>query len=207
MNYFEARRAERLFLEFRALVQRYWQNRPVDRRDGFAKARGEAQPERPESREFRVQIAARIPEIKLLANELGTHLIYQSYPAPMMGGGPVIPISIFDAIVNRDLGHKPLSEDVILDGINQCIGAAAAERRRAGWRLANPFNWFVSGAAYLLRIPFIVMREAGVPPKVEETIAAHAFKVLLAAVFGLGILGAAGEALKRLFGLLGGLTR
>lgn len=41
-----------------------------------------------------------------------------------------------------------------------------------------PWNWVIDVWALIIRIPFIILRRAGLPPKVEENIIAHAIKIL-----------------------------
>lgn len=109
-----------------------------------------------------------------------------SYPPPAIGG-PVIPVNPLAQVVEQFAGHTRISCQDILDCLDKCIGTAQTLQTRLLWRqFLNPFWYIIEGFAYIVRIPFVILRRAGLPASVEQTVWAHFVK----AVFLLVILGA-----------------
>ena len=52
-------------------------------------------------------------------------------------------------------------------------------KSQAGWRLVLPWYWVIDLPAFLLRIPFLILRKAGVSPALEETIGGQVAKGIL----------------------------
>ena len=180
MNYFEARRAERLFREYRKLALEYWNARPPDERD-FFDTLSEKAPESLESVRLREQINLLYPEVNDLAMNLGVSVVFQSYPAPAIGG-PVLPVNVLLSVVDQEMGHKPIEKQMILDMIDRCIGTAEVVKRRSLKRLLIPWYWLIDVPAIIVRFPFLILRNAGLPATVEENIVSQVIKALLVIV-------------------------
>ena len=180
MNYFEARRAERLFREYRTLALEYWNARPPDERD-FFDTLSEKAPESLESVRLRKQINLLYPEVNDLAMNLGVSVVFQSYPAPAIGG-PVLPVNVLLSVVDQEMGHKPIETQMILDMIDRCIGTAKVVKRRSLKRLLIPWYWLIDVPTIIVRFPFLILRNAGLPATVEENIVSQVIKAILVIV-------------------------
>jgi len=180
MNYFEARRAERLFREYRKLALEYWNARPPDERD-FFDTLSEKAPESLESVRLREQINLLYPEVNDLAMNLGVSVVFQSYPAPAIGG-PVLPVNVLLSVVDQEMGHKPIETQMILDMIDRCIGTAKVVKRRSLKRLLIPWYWLIDVPTIIVRFPFLILRNAGLPATVEESIVSQVIKAILVIV-------------------------
>ena len=180
MNYFEARRAERLFREYRKLALEYWNARPPDERD-FFDTLSEKAPESLESVRLREQINLLYPEVNDLAMNLGVSVVFQSYPAPAIGG-PVLPVNVLLTVVDQEMGHKPIETQMILDMIDRCIGTAKVVKRRSLKRLLIPWYWLIDVPTIIVRFPFLILRNAGLPATVEENIVSQVIKAILVIV-------------------------
>jgi hypothetical protein len=178
MNYFTARRAEGCFRALKSLSEEYWRESPDDNRTHQDIAAGLARRETEKSRWLREQIAQMISEADTLANEMGLDVTVQTLPPPPIGG-PILPVNMLRAIIDPRCGHGTISRERIEDTLNLCTGAAQAWKRRARWTTFNPVYWLIALLAFVLRIPFLILRQAGVPRGVEENICAHLIKTLL----------------------------
>jgi hypothetical protein len=128
---------------------------------------------------IREQLVHLFTEADECAGQLGIPVMARSFPAPAVGG-PVIPVNLLWAAFAPEQGHSPLPERDVLDAINRCVATAIAKKRRLFWiQLINPVWWFVEVVAYVLRLPFLILRRAGVPAGVEEGIWGHIVKVLV----------------------------
>jgi len=180
MNYFEARRAERLFREYRKLALEYWNARPPDERD-FFDTLSEKAPDSIESVRLREQINLLYPEVNDIAMRLGVSVVFKTYPAPAIGG-PVIPVNVLLSVVDQEMGHKPIEKQMILDMIDRCIGTAEVVKRRSLKRLLIPWYWLIDVPAIIVRFPFLILRNAGLPATVEESIVSQVIKAILVIV-------------------------
>jgi len=180
MNYFEARRAERLFREYRTLALEYWNARPPDERD-FFDTLSEKAPDSIESVRLREQINLLYPEVNDISMRLGVSVVFKRYPAPAIGG-PVLPVNVLLSVVDQEMGHKPIETQMILDMIDRCIGTAKVVKRRSLKRLLIPWYWLIDVPAIIVRFPFLILRNAGLPATVEESIVSQVIKAILVIV-------------------------
>lgn len=175
-NYFQANEAVKVFTEYKRLTLAYWKAQPKDRRTWMT--RDLPAPQNEESRALREKLMHLYPEANTSAHRLGIAVTAQSFPAPMIGG-PVLTVNLLYGAIDQDQGHSTLSTDMIMDNINNCLAAATAAKKKLFWhQLLNPVWWFVEIVAYILRIPFMILRRAGVSAKVEESIWGNIVKVL-----------------------------
>ena len=119
-----------------------------------------------------------LPEADTLATEMGLDVTVGTLPPPTIGG-PVIPVNMLRAIIDPRCGHGIISRERIEDTLNLGIGLAQAWKRREKWRTFNPLYWLIALVAFAVRIPFLILCQAGLPPKVEENVVAHVIKTLL----------------------------
>jgi hypothetical protein len=177
MDYFEAKRAERLFREYRSLALSYWRAKPQDSRDRLAVAHKVDPPESAESRGLREEINLHFPDVYNNATHLGVGVNWVSYPPPAVGG-PAVPVNLLLSVVDQEMGHGRISRQKVLDVIDRCIGAAELAKRSALKRIFLPWYWVIDLPAVLIRVPFLILRRAGLPPSVEENIISHVIKVI-----------------------------
>jgi hypothetical protein len=176
-TYFQARKAVKVFTEYKRLTQAYWLVQPPPNEQAWM-APDMPAPENAASRAVREKIILLFPEANTLANRLGVGVMAHSYPAPAIGG-PVVTVNVLYAAVDNNEGHQPLPEQRILDTIDRCLAQAITVKNDLfRHQLINPVWWFTEIVAYVLRIPFLILRRAGVPAKVEESIWGNIFKVL-----------------------------
>ena len=127
---------------------------------------------------LRQQINLLFPEVDVLAHELDVDVTWQSYPAPSVGG-PIIPVNILLSVIDQNMGHGFLEETQVLDVIDRAIGTAETVKRRTFRRMMNPLCWPIDVSAFVIRIPFLILRKAGLPASVEENVISQVLKVLI----------------------------
>jgi hypothetical protein len=126
---------------------------------------------------LREEIAKGIKAATIIADEQGTTYSLISYPAPAVGG-PVIPVNIFQAILN-DTSHGGVGNKQILDALNEMIGSCEQELRVQKRHLLNPLYWPYAILVFLVQIPFRIFQLSGFDVnKIEEHLLAKLFKVL-----------------------------
>lgn len=178
MNYFQVKRAEQAFCEFRELAVEYWENTlpddrgPLDRFDGVSKPESEA------SFELRQHIGLMLPDLNNYARRMGLGVTAQSVPPPRVGGA-ILPVNMLESVIDPNRGHGTIAQDRILDTINYCIGQASLLHRRAFWRMVCPVYWPIDIIAFIIRLPFLILRRAGLPAKVEENVISQIIKTIL----------------------------
>jgi hypothetical protein len=174
-TYFQARKAVKVFTEYKRLTLAHWAARPKNTRTWMNA--DSAMPQNAQSRAVREQLMMLLPEAQTSARLLGVAVTATSYPAPMIGG-PVLTVDLLYAAVDQYQGHSTISCDVIMDNIVKCLASAqATEKKQFYHQLVNPVWWLTEIIAYVLRIPFLILRRAGVPAKVEESVWGNIFKV------------------------------
>ena len=139
----------------------------------------------------RAQVAQGVLRAKRIADRLGLLGVYESYPMPAVGG-PVIPVTLFDAIL-YDPTYNGVPRQLIIDALNQTLGASQ-ERVAVEYRhLKNPIYWMKEVLVFIIRIPFIIIEASGFDvSKVEDHFLGRAFKlfeiiVLIAILVWLGL--------------------
>jgi hypothetical protein len=188
VTYFEAKRAEKAFREYRDLALRYWQAKPTVEYTGHEWMSGRRpNPESVESTDARRHLSERYPQISVFAQNLGVPTTMTSYPAPAIGG-PVVTGDLLNCVIDQHLGHSSVSRHEVVDAIDKCIGMAETIQTHLFWRqAANPFYYIIIVLAFLIRTPFLVLQYAGLPEEVEHTVWGHVLKagllVILTLVF------------------------
>ncbi|MCP3675002.1 MAG: hypothetical protein GY829_11110 [Gammaproteobacteria bacterium] len=127
-----------------------------------------------EKSNLREEISKGIQRAKRICAENNISQSFSSYPAPAIGG-PIIPVNLFEAILNDD-GHKPMPQQRKVDIINQLIGASEERIRKELYQIINPLFWINLVIQKLLRIPFWILKTAGF--KAESFEASLAGKIL-----------------------------
>jgi hypothetical protein len=59
------------------------------------------------------------------------------------------------------------------------FSAQSLQKRLLGRQFLNPFWYVVEAFAYVIRIPFLILKRAGLPAAVEETVWAHFVKAIV----------------------------
>jgi hypothetical protein len=72
-----------------------------------------------------------------------------------------------------------------LDAIDNCIGAAKVARQRALVRLLVPIYWLIDIPALAVRLPWLILKKAGLPPEIESNVVSNVLKVLLFLAYAL----------------------
>jgi len=165
--YVEARRTAALFGQLRNAAIEFWKVSSEGDWNRVARARQRVN-------------ALSVPA-QTAADELGVGFRFTSYPAPALGG-PVYTVSVFQTICEPDAARGSVSKQMVIDVIDQCIGAANEIVERGRRRLRRPWNWPIMLVGFLLRIPTMIMDEAEVPVSAQEKFWAQAIKVLWALI-------------------------
>jgi hypothetical protein len=177
MNYFVARRAEQKFLLYKELAFKYWSTISQEDRGHRNMFENTLNSDIEQSFQLREQLSQIFPEVNTYAHLLGIGIVAHSYPAPAVGG-PVLPVNLLASVFDPNRGHVTISRQTINDKINECIGSAQIAKEYGFWRLILPWYWLIDIPALFIRIPFLILREAGVPAKIEENIISHIIKVI-----------------------------
>jgi len=138
--------------------------------------------------------------VERIATRFGIPIIFESYPAPAVGG-PVIRQGIFSAIL-QDMSHGgQVTNQMIFDALNQTIGECKAEVASEFKHLINPLYWIKEIIVMIIRIPFIIVQASGFDvSKVEDHFLAKAFKLLeiIVIIYILVRLGIAKESINEI---------
>lgn len=151
----------------------YWQTLPPQR-IGIGQV---SYKDSDESLVIRKQILTLLPHVNGAAEYLGIGYIAKSYPAPAIGGH-ILSVNLYNSIINPQIGHKIIEKTMIIDAVEKSIAVARGAEKQVLIHWACPWNWFIDLGALIIRIPFIILRRAGLPAKVEENIISHAIKVI-----------------------------
>ncbi len=151
-------------------------------------------------------VAQRVMRASRIADRLGVAHQFRSFPAPAVGG-PVIPVELFHAILH-DTSHGGLPRHVLIDAIDQLVGATEDKLKEERLNLINPVYWIKETIIAIIRIPFLLIEASGFDvSKVEENLFAKLFKILeiLALIWiGTHILGLTTEDLLKFLRLRDG---
>jgi len=128
--------------------------------------------------EVRRQVAKCVLRAERIASCLRVPIIFESYPAPAVGG-PIIEQKVFSAIL-KDMSHGGLiDKQSIYDILNQTIGECEARMSVEKRRLINPLYWFKELIVAIIRIPFMLIEASGFDVgKVEDHLIGRFFKLL-----------------------------
>lgn len=159
MSYFRARKDKKFFKDFKKLTKEYWDTL-VDNATPYGIIGTSRYTESEGSNMVREKIATLLPFVEEAAKN--------SSPA----NGRRIPINIFSAVIEPS---QNLDRNSIENEINRSISIAEKRCKDELIRMLLPWNWII----FIIRIPFIILRRVGLPPKVEENIIARAIKKIV----------------------------
>lgn len=108
---------------------------------------------------LRAQVARRVPRAKRIQDRLGFQNTFESYPMPAVGG-PVIKVALFDAIL-YDPTYGGIPPRLIVDALNQLLGACEERVEVERRQLINPLYWVKEALAFFFRIPFMIAKASG----------------------------------------------
>lgn len=109
--------------------------------------------------DIRAKVARGIPRARRIANRLGLVNVCESYPMPAVGG-PVIPVALFDAIL-FDPTYQGVPRQLIVDALNQTLGACQERVAVELRQLINPIYWVKAVLVFIIRIPFMLIEVSG----------------------------------------------
>ncbi len=179
-EYIEARRAEAVLTRFRDVAESYLAAKPRDPRGLSDMGYWTDAPETQESQARRDELEHILAGAKAAADFVGAEARFVSYPPTRVGGTP-LNVHWFDAVLDPDVGHLPVAPGRAMGWVKRAVGAAVEKRRSAFARLVSPWWWIIDWPAAILRLPFLILRVAGLSPKVEEHLAAQILKALFLA--------------------------
>jgi hypothetical protein len=179
MTYFEARRAECVLKQYRDLAFCYWKAKPKREPMEYEWMAGrQPDPESLDSISLRERLNRLYPKVSVFAQHLGVPTQVTSYPAPAIGG-PVIHGDLLNCVIDQRIGHSSVSKAEVVDAMDKCIGMAQNVQEHLFWKQAvNPLYYLIMAAGFVLRIPFLILEEAGLPHDAEKSVWGHIFKVL-----------------------------
>ena len=173
-NYFKIRQYRKNIENLNVLMREYWDSIPRQQiLDGHKSNLGDSE----KSIKLRKDLLHLLPYVTEDADTLRISHRMRSYPAPVVGG-PIITVDIFNAIVEPKQGHHKIDQRTIIDCVEIAISTAEKREKEALRHWLYPWNWFIDGFALVIRMPFIILRKAGLPPKIEENIISQVIKVI-----------------------------
>ncbi len=128
-----------------------------------------------------------IKAIKVSAN-YGVSTSILSIP-PLSTGGAVLPVNIYESILNDNSYGRQINNQMIMDTINKTIGQIETQNRKDLVNIFNPFFWFRVLFVKIIRIPFSVLSISGFNiENIESHFISKIFKCLESAVLVLMLL-------------------
>jgi hypothetical protein len=173
-NYFKIKKYHAYFKNLKDLMHEYWESLP---REELSEGRTVFLGDSNKASELRTKIVHLLPFVTEAADMLGISHRMESYPPPITGG-PVIPVEIYKSIIQPNQGYRQIERQLIVDTVEKSISASKKCEREALNHWLCPWNWLIDSCALIIRFSFLILRRAGLPPKVEENIIAHSIKIL-----------------------------
>jgi hypothetical protein len=109
--------------------------------------------------ELRERVAENVIHTIRLAQRMGIPIDLHSYPAPAVGG-PVVPINLFQAILN-DTSYGGVEKQYIIDALKQTIGQYDRLVQKQFWQIVNPFFWLKEAILLVVRLPYTILLLSG----------------------------------------------
>jgi hypothetical protein len=82
-------------------------------------------------------------------------------------------------VIDQNIGHCSVPKADVVDAVDRCIGAAQTQQEQLFWKQAlNPLYYLTVAAGFVLRIPFLILEQAGLPRDVEKSVWSNIFKIL-----------------------------
>jgi hypothetical protein len=181
VNPFQAGYYLREIRAFTGLYFSYWNELSKNQPSEYGALRGEKGGETQDSLMLRQQISRKTPHIVSICSRVeckeGAKFFRDVYVFPSS-------MEVYD-VLKRIEGHCEL----------------VLEEALSYW--LKPWNWAIEFAAFIVRIPFLILRRAGLPPSIEENILGQIVKfvliimvLLIAAYLGLERFGILADILK-----------
>jgi hypothetical protein len=178
---------------FMDLCLSYWRELPDNQPRDFDVRIGAKRKESKESRLLRQQISQRIPHIEFICSQIGYDPRMQFARLP---DGLSFTVDVLAAIIKDVVVPERMSREEIYDVLKRIEGECEVALRKAWIYWLQPWNWVIEFAAFIVRIPFLILRRVGLPPSIEENILSQILKIvstiillLLIAYFGLEKIG------------------
>ena len=143
---------------------------------------------------LRTGVDEAVARVGIYANDAGVDIMAEAHPpAPYAGRLPVERFNLFEAITDPKIGYGDVGDGggdrptMIRQQMTRLEVHLREIRRRAFLRLVIPLYWLVDIPALVVRFPFMVLRAAGLPPKVEENILSQVLKGVLSVVLSVAL--------------------
>jgi hypothetical protein len=165
ISYFEARKAAKILRHFQELAATLWSAAGEEDRGG---------------NDLRNQIARLTPVVKDYAKKMGLSFTFAARRSTDHVSQVTAPADLLSFVLARKYGPYTITESDVAGAIEQCIGMAKHIQKVQFWKQAiNPFYYLIETAAYLLRVPFLILQRAGLPEAMEHTQGAYAIKAAM----------------------------
>ena len=175
MNYWKAKHYLGVIKQFEILVYEYWKKLPDQSRYGdFGRFHYQ---DNDETMKIREKISYQLPHVQEAAKALGVSYVFQSYPAPAVGG-PVLPVNVFHSVIEPNMGHSTMDQKLIMHTMTTARSLAEKQTENELIHMLLPWNWIIDLCAFVIRLPFIILRRAGLPREVEDNIISQAIKII-----------------------------
>ncbi len=126
---------------------------------------------------LRDYLSQNMERLKSIARKHSISADLQSFP-PANVGGPIIPINIFDSVLENN-SHGSIDFQTVHDKLQAVVGACNECERVEFRAMINPFHWFKNVLFSVLRIPFILIEATGFDVgKFENNVFGHIAKVV-----------------------------
>lgn len=171
-SYFRIRQYRKHFEQLKDLAFKYWDSLPRQQinGDGFATFLGDSE----QSMVLRNKIVRLLPYVNEAAEKLNiSHNLISSFKQQ-----PNVQVNLYKAIIDPEQGYRPIPKIKITDALELSLSACKKHEREALIHLLCPWNWLIDGCALIIRLPFLILRRAGLPPQIEENIISQIIKVL-----------------------------
>jgi len=154
--------------KFRDLVENYFRRTEYDyNRDPILDSEGE---------ELRKEINHLLSDVDFIVNASGTSTVIRYTPPPAIGGY-IQDVNLLRNIFNLHLYQiTPIN---VLDMIDVSLGVYQADRKNSIIRAINPFFWLYRIYKWIVKLPFMLLADAGFnSSKIEGSLAGKIFKLL-----------------------------
>ena len=178
LNPFKVYKALRIFQEYEKTLKAYWQLKEQASKSRTNK-NSILQNNIEEQRE---KLSRLIPYAEYYEEYLNLTLTISQCPPPSIGG-PVIQYSPFRWSLASESDIIGVSKPFIMDYIVTAVEAAKIRYKESIKNIINPFCWIIYISSQIIRIPFLILRQAGVSPRIEENIVSQIVKVILSLIF------------------------
>ncbi len=111
-----------------------------------------------------------------ISDKYGVSTSILSIPPPIIGG-PMIPVNIYEAVLNDNSYGRKMNSQLIMDAINKTIGQIEVQKKKDIINIFNPMFWIKLLFVKIIRIPFVILSMSGFNiEKIENHLISKLFK-------------------------------